>query len=144
MPNPKTLIGEACALPEVEQMGTITLETLNQYHCDNPDRRMLSLNGIVYDVTSAINSYGPDGAYKEFAGHDITLAIATHKTDTKWLDKFIKMQQKWIDTAKGWEDYFNAKYPIAGRLKNWDVDPETWPELTTEELEDLLKGCSIM
>lgn len=143
IPDPKSLIGDAVQLPQVEEMGTISLETLNLYHCNNPDRRLLSLNGIVYDVTSGVKSYGPDGAYKEYAGHDITLALSLHKTDEKWLDKFVQMKEKWVDTAKGWEDYFNAKYPIAGRLENWDHQ-ESWPELTPEELTDLEKGCCIM
>jgi predicted heme/steroid binding protein len=145
IPNPKTLIGGTSELPEVEQMGIITLETLNQYHCNNPTRRMLSLRGIVYDVTSGEKSYGSDGAYKEYAGHDITLALALHKTDEKWLDTFVKMKEKWIETAKGWNEYFDAKYPVAGQLENWvNSDPETWPELTEEELNDLEKGCCIM
>ena len=144
IPNPRSLIGDNCTLPEVEQLGTINVETLNLFHCNNPDRRLLSLNGVVFDVTSGEKSYGPDGAYKEYAGHDITLALAVHKTDEKWLDKFVKMKEKWVETANGWEDYFKNKYPVAGRLENWDTDRETWPELTPEELEDLEKGCEIM
>jgi cytochrome b involved in lipid metabolism len=144
IPNPKSLIGESSTLPEVEQIGTITVQTLNLYHCNNPDRRLLCLNGYVFDVTSGENSYGPDGAYKEYAGHDITLALAMHKTDAIWLDRFVKMKDKWKVTASGWEEYFKNKYPIAGKLENWDTDPETWPELSPEELESLEKGCSIM
>ena len=64
MPNPSELAkGKAKEeLPKVEQLGTISLETLNQYHCKNPDRRLVSLFGTVYDVTSSLKSYGPDGA----------------------------------------------------------------------------------
>jgi predicted heme/steroid binding protein len=88
-PNPASLTsGERTDLPEVEQMGTMTLEALHQYHCNNPDRRMLSLFGTIYDVTSSLKSYGPDGAYKEYAGHDITLALANHKTDERYVDLF--------------------------------------------------------
>ena len=95
MPNPAQLIGSNKKdLPQVEQLGTISLETLNQFHCINPDRRCLSLFGKVYDVSAALNSYGPDGAYKEYAGHDITLAIGAHVTGEKWLDMFVKMGWK--------------------------------------------------
>lgn len=112
-PNPSTLIGEKQDLPEVEQLGTITLEELHKYHCDNPTRRCLSMFGTVYDVTSGEKSYGPDGAYKEYAGHDITLALSNHKTQEQWLDRFVKMKPKWRDDAKRWDEYFAAKYPFA-------------------------------
>ena len=145
MPSPASLIGKGGdeKLPEVEQMGTITLEELNKYHCNNPDRRLMSLFGVVYDVTSSLKSYGPDGAYKEYAGHDITLALAKHKTDEKWLDRFVKMEEKWKTDAAGWADYFAVKYPVCGKLDKWDEDPDSWPELTPEELKDLEK-CVIM
>lgn len=147
IPNPATLIGGGAAdIPPLsgEPMGTISLETLNQYHCNNPDRRLMSLFGIVYDVTSSLRSYGPDGAYKEYAGHDITLALAHHQTKEKWLDRFVHMKEKWIKSSKGWEGYFAAKYPVAGNLDKWEEDPETWAELPDEELEELEKGCTIM
>lgn len=144
IPNPASLIKGSVELPEVEQLGTISVETLHQYHCNNPERRLLSLFGTVYDVTSSDASYGADGAYKEYAGHDMTLALAMHKTDEKWLDKFVKMQEKWIKTAKGWQDFFDAKYPVAGKLDRWEEDPESWPELSEEELGDLEKGCVVM
>jgi hypothetical protein len=47
-----------------------------------------------------LKSYGPDGAYKEYAGHDATLALAKHKTDEEWLDRFVKMDEAWIKDAK--------------------------------------------
>lgn len=91
-------------------MGTITLEELHKYHCNNPDRRLLCMFGKVYDVTSAIKSYGPDGAYKEYAGHDITLALSNHKTQDEWLDRFVKMKDKWYQDAKNWSEYFDGTY----------------------------------
>ena len=145
IPNPATLLsgGEIPPLSG-EEMGTISVETLNLYHCNNPDRRLISLFGKVYDVTSSERSYGPDGAYKEYAGHDITLAIAMHKTQEKWLDRFIPMKEKWVQTAKGWEGYFDAKYPVAGKLDKWEEDPESWAPLSEEDMQDLEKGCIIM
>lgn len=121
-PNPLSLLNrKPNDLPHVEPLGTIDLKTLNQYHCNNPDRRLISLFGKVYDVTAAEQSYGSDGAYKgwsnpscgqcthgdcyglEFAGHDMTLAISKSKMDSKWLDRFVKMKDDWVESAKGWE-----------------------------------------
>lgn len=81
---------------------------------------------------------------KEYAGRDITLAISLMKTDERWLDRFVKMEQKWIDDAKGWAEYMESKYPKCGKLDKWvNEDPETWPELTDEEKEAINK-CIIM
>jgi len=143
-PNPLSLIGGKSELPEVEQLGTIDLETLHKYDCNNPDRRCLSMFGKVFDVTSGVRSYGPDGAYKEYAGHDITLALSNHKTQEQWLDRFVKMKEKWVKDAKKWCEYMEAKYPVCGKLDKWDEDPETWPELSEEEMEAFEKGCVIM
>lgn len=144
IPDPRSLFKGDTELPEVEQLGTISLEELHKYHCDNPDRRLICMFGTVYDVTSSLKSYGPDGAYKEYAGHDITLALAKQKTGDEWLDKFVKMQDKWIKDSKGWADYMAAKYPVCGRLDKWDENTDEWPELSPEELEAFEKGCIIM
>ena len=61
-PDPKGFIKDKGELPEVEQLGTITLEELNKYDCNNPDRRLLCLFGTVFDVTSSEKSYGKTGA----------------------------------------------------------------------------------
>jgi hypothetical protein len=41
--------------------GMISLEELHKHHC-NADRRLLSLFGAVFDVTSSEKGYGKDGA----------------------------------------------------------------------------------
>ena len=151
IPNPMTLIKGKGELPEVEQMGTMTVEQLNQYHCNNPDRRMLCMFGTIFDVTTGVRAYGPDGAYKEYAGHDITLALSKSKTDETWLDKFVvnivpghpKANEKWVKDGTGWKEYMGAKYPECGKLDKWE-NTEDWPEMTEEELEAFEKGCVIM
>lgn len=145
MPTPASLMGgKPAELPQVEQLGTISLETLHQYHCNNPDRRCLSLFGTVFDVTSSLKSYGPDGGYKEYAGHDITLAMGAHVTGDAWLDRFVKLNDKMRNGAQNWKEYFDTKYPVCGRLDKWDEDTAAWPELTPEEMEQIQKGCTIM
>lgn len=145
IPNPLDLIKSKTELPSVEQLGTITVAQLNEYHCLNPTRRLMCLKGVVYDVTVADSKYGPDGSYKEFAGHDITLAIATHKMDAKWLDRFVKFTDEWIEAVADWEQYYQAKYPQAGKLDKWEEDWQNeWPALSEEELEELQGGCVLM
>lgn len=68
-PNPSELAKEAKKDDEtVEQLGTISLEELNKYHCDNEERRLLSLFGIIFDVTSSEKGYGKNGACKLLFG----------------------------------------------------------------------------
>jgi hypothetical protein len=33
----------------------------------------------------------------------MTLAISMSKMETKWLDRFVKMKEQWVESAKGWE-----------------------------------------
>jgi hypothetical protein len=80
---------------------------------------------------------------KEYAGHDITLAIGLMKTDAEWLDRFVQMEQKWKDDAQGWVEYMECKYPKCGKLDKWDEDPESWAELSDAEKEAISK-CIIM
>ncbi|GKZ01510.1 hypothetical protein MPSEU_001101600 [Mayamaea pseudoterrestris] len=152
IPNPATLINSDSKnneLPDVEQLGTITLNQLHSYHCNNPTKRIVSLYGVCYDVTSSVASYGPDGAYKEYAGHDITLAISNHKTQEEWLDRFVKMTEDQHSKSKGWVEYFGAKYrpcatlDLGDELKSFD-NQESWPELSDEDKEAFSKGCIIM
>ena len=106
------------------------LETLHKYHCNNPGhRRCISMFGKVYDKTSGVRSNGSDGAYKEYAGHDITLVLSNHKMQEQWLDHFVEMKEKWVTDAKKWSGYMDVenwtsgtKTPRRGpscRMKKW-------------------------
>ena len=62
--NPGLIISKGVSskpksLPDVEQMGEITIEELNKYTCNN-ERRLLSLFGTVFDVTHAVEKYGEE------------------------------------------------------------------------------------
>jgi hypothetical protein len=69
-PNPSSFAkGDNTDLPEVEQLGTVSLEKLHEFDCNNPERRILSLFGILFDVTSSEKSYGKDGACEYQSRH---------------------------------------------------------------------------
>eukprot|EP00485_Elphidium_margaritaceum_P001042 CAMPEP_0202695804 /NCGR_PEP_ID=MMETSP1385-20130828/9291_1 /ASSEMBLY_ACC=CAM_ASM_000861 /TAXON_ID=933848 /ORGANISM="Elphidium margaritaceum" /LENGTH=189 /DNA_ID=CAMNT_0049351881 /DNA_START=128 /DNA_END=697 /DNA_ORIENTATION=+ len=147
--NPGLIISKGVAskpssLPVVEQLGNISLEELNKYNCDNEDRRMLSLFGTVFDVTSAVTKYGKEGAYRDFAGHDITLCLGSGKLETKWLDRFVLMSDKHIEASQGWVEFYETQYPKAGTLNKWDEDQSKWPKPTEQEMEELNADCLIM
>lgn len=65
-PNPADLVKDVTKSGDasVEQLGTISLEELNKYNCNNEERRLLSLFGIIFDVTSSEKGYGKNGACK--------------------------------------------------------------------------------
>jgi len=67
-PNPADLVKDIAKDNDtsVVQLGTISLEELNKYHCNNEERRLLSLFGIIFDVTSSEKGYGKNGACKFF------------------------------------------------------------------------------
>ena len=83
IPNPATLIAgrSKMDLPKVEQLGTISVEQLHQYHCNNSDRRCLSLFGKIYDVTSGVSSYGPEGV--RMTDRMKFISISTRNKDTE-------------------------------------------------------------
>eukprot|EP00483_Globobulimina_turgida_P010207 UN10226 len=137
--NPGLIISQGVAskpasLPKVEQLGEITTDELNKYDCNNPDRRLLSLFGTIFDVTLAVKKYGSEGSYKDFAGHDITLCLGSGKLETKWLDQFVLMTDKHIESAQGWVSFYETQYPKAGVLKKWQEDQSKWNKLSDEEL----------
>eukprot|EP01084_Bolivina_argentea_P294398 506510_1 len=131
-------------LPRVENLGCITLKELNQYTCNHETRQLISIFGTIYDVTAATDKYGKNGVYKEFAGHDITLCLGTGKLNEKWLDKFVQMEPKHKECAKGWIDFYHMQYPTAGILEKWSENTTKWPKLTSQELEELNAECIIM
>lgn len=134
---------EKVELAEVEQLGSISLEELHKYHCDNPNRRVVSLLGTLYDVTSAVEKYGPDGSYKEFAGHDITLNLGAAKMEELWLDCFIKMKPAWIEGANNWKEFYDECYPKCGTLDKWDENYDDWPDLTSEQKQEFDLSCNV-
>eukprot|EP01083_Nonionella_stella_P179339 636390_1 len=147
--NPGLIISKGVAkkpvsLPKVEQLGEITLEQLNKYDCTNADKRLLSLFGTVFDVTLAVDKYGPEGSYKDFAGHDITLCLGSGKLEAKWLDRFVLMTDKHIESAQGWVAFYETQYPKAGTLTKWQEDQSKWDKLSEEEVEELNAECIIM
>eukprot|EP00934_Nitzschia_sp_Nitz4_P007407 Nitzschia sp. Nitz4//scaffold58_size112336//36048//38913//NITZ4_004026-RA/size112336-processed-gene-0.63-mRNA-1//1//CDS//3329554968//7397//frame0 len=86
----------------------------------------LSVNGIVFDVSSARNFYGPGGPYEAFAGHECGAALAKMSFDTVLLDdmgacKKLNFGEK--TELEGWIEKFTyyRNYPIKGRLVPDDV-----------------------
>jgi len=84
----------------------------------------LAVRGRVFDVTSGRNFYGPGGPYANFAGRDASRGLAFHSFDEDMLtkdldgplDALADLGKEEIDTLRDWEDRFDSKYLVVGRL----------------------------
>jgi membrane-associated progesterone receptor component len=84
----------------------------------------LSVHGRVFDVTSGRNFYGPNGPYANFAGRDASRGLACGSFDEEMLTKDLDgpldtledLGAAEMEAMKGWEERFEEKYLVVGRL----------------------------
>ena len=84
----------------------------------------LAVRGRVFDVTSGRNFYGPGGPYENFAGRDASRGLAKGSFDEAMLtedlngplDRLEDLSADEIEALKGWEERFNEKYLVVGKL----------------------------
>ena len=100
----------------------VTLDELHKYNgtANGIDRIYLSVDGLVFDVTSGKRFYGPNGWYPLFAGHDITYCLAINDIKKKHLDVFATTHSAFDETQTkrltSWKSKFLKKYKVIGRL----------------------------
>lgn len=103
---------------------TFTPRTLLPYNGLNGMPVYLAVRGRVFDVTSGRNFYGPGGPYENFAGRDASRGLAFHSFDEDMLtkdldgplDKLEDLGPEEMESLKGWEERFDSKYMVVGRL----------------------------
>ncbi|KXJ95916.1 cytochrome b5-like heme/steroid binding domain-containing protein [Microdochium bolleyi] len=103
---------------------TFTPRTLLPYNGQDGMPVYLAVRGRVFDVTSGRNFYGPGGPYENFAGRDASRGLACHSFDEEMLtkdldgplDKLDGLDAEAMDSLKGWEERFDSKYLVVGRL----------------------------
>jgi membrane-associated progesterone receptor component len=84
----------------------------------------LSVRGRVFDVTPGRNFYGPGGPYQNFAGRDASRGLAFGSFDADMLtedlhgplDKLEDLDAEQKETLQGWEERFEEKYLVVGKL----------------------------
>lgn len=109
----------------------MTLEELSQFDGSDSSKPMyLAISGVIFDVSSAPDFYGPDGdplspyphhvcalGMYPFAGHECARAFALVSVDVNDcvanLDGLCKGD---LDTLKEWEFKFRSKYNIIGHV----------------------------
>lgn len=103
---------------------TFTPQTLLPYNGTNNMPVYLSVRGRVFDVTPGRNFYGPGGPYQNFAGRDASRGLAFGSFDTDMLtedlqgplDKLEDLDAEQKETLQGWEERFEEKYLVVGKL----------------------------
>lgn len=120
-PKPAAILPKA---PPPTVFRTFTPPTLLPNNGTNGKPVFLAVRGRVFDVTPGRNFYGPGGPYENFAGRDASRGLACGSFDEEMLtkdleaplDKLTDLGPEEMDALKGWEERFNEKYLVVGRL----------------------------
>ncbi len=120
-PAPKAVFAKE---PPAVVFRTYTPRTLLPF--DGRDGRpvFLAVRGRVFDVSAGRNFYGPGGPYENFAGRDASRGLASHSFDEEMLTKDLDgpldplddLTPDQLDAVQGWEERFDSKYLVVGRL----------------------------
>ncbi|GAB1319186.1 Dihydrodipicolinate synthase [Madurella fahalii] len=103
---------------------TFTPRTLLPYNGENGMPVYLAVRGRVFDVTRGRNFYGPGGPYANFAGRDASRGLACGSFDESMLtkdldgplDTLADLGGEEMEALRGWEERFEEKYLVVGRL----------------------------
>lgn len=103
---------------------TFTPPALRPFDGNNGQPVYLAVRGKVFDVSAGRNFYGPGGPYENFAGRDATRGLACGSFDEEMLTKDLQGpldtleglgDEEW-EALRGWEERFEEKYLVVGRL----------------------------
>ncbi|GFZ08280.1 Steroid-binding protein [Actinidia chinensis var. chinensis] len=96
----------------------LTLQQLKQYDGTDASKPIyLAVKGQIYDVTTGKSFYGPGGPYAMFAGKDASRALAKmSKEEADVCADLDGLSEKEIGVLTDWENKFQAKYPVIGRV----------------------------
>lgn len=103
---------------------TYTPHTLRPFSGEDGAPVFLAVRGRVFDVSRGRNFYGPGGPYANFAGRDATRGLACGSFDEDMLtmdldgplDQLDGLGAEEMDALRGWEERFEEKYDVVGRL----------------------------
>ena len=120
-PTPKPLLAPP---PPPVVFRTFTPLTLLPFNGNNNTPIYFGVRGQVFDVSSGRNFYGPGGPYENFAGRDATRGLACGSFDEEMLtkdlegplDKLEDLGGEEMEALRGWEERFQEKYLVVGKL----------------------------
>ncbi|KAI6779302.1 Damage response protein-like protein [Emericellopsis cladophorae] len=103
---------------------TYTPRTLLPFSGNDGGPVYFAVRGKVFDVSRGRNFYGPGGPYSNFAGRDASRGLACGSFDEEMLTKDLDgpldtlsdLGRDEMEALQGWEERFNEKYDVVGRL----------------------------
>lgn len=107
---------------------TFTPPTLLPFNGQKDTPVYLAVRGKVFDVSLGRNFYGPGGPYESFAGRDASRGLAKSSFGEEVLTKNLEapldtlsdLTAEELETLNDWEERFNQKYLVVGRLISVD------------------------
>jgi hypothetical protein len=118
-----------------------TLDDFHKCDCNNTELKLIAIHGIVFDVTHNLEKYAPDGEYFFFPGHDITYPLAVSSLSGDHVDEVYQLERsEHLKRVYGWMEYFDKKFEIVGKLKQYEND-NTWPSPPEGEEEPEMQCC---
>ena len=79
----------------------------------------VAIKNDIFDVTSNPEMYGPEGAYACFCGKEVSVAMAKNSTEEDVINtayEDFKFNISYTDSLESWYGYFEAKYPMIGKV----------------------------
>lgn len=122
---------------------TYSIPEIQKRDCNNTEPKLISIHGVIFDVTHNLEKYAPDGEYLFFPGHDITYPLAVSSLSGDFVDNLYKLES--VDHLKrvyGWMDYFEKKYKVVARMVEYNREDDFSSPPTGEEEPDM--QCTIM
>jgi membrane-associated progesterone receptor component len=95
----------------------LRVDELAAYDGRDPSKPMLlAIRGVIFDVSSAKEFYGPTGAYP-FAGKECARALAKYSVEMDdCSDLLDDCSVSEMDALRSWEAQFHSKYKVVGHV----------------------------
>jgi len=107
---------------------SLRLDQMRMFNGQDHQKILISLQGTIYDVTSAPEFYGKDGGYHVYAGREagralgkMTLGQPEHDEDLEnpWKSDLDEKQEK---VLRDWIKLYKRKYPVVGVVQRGKED----------------------
>lgn len=98
--------------------GSFSLEALaNQSQASDGKKRLVALNGIVYDVSLDENRFGAGGRFQALVGADVSLALARGELNPEFFNRSLSdLTYDQVKTLNLFVKFFEQRYPRVGVL----------------------------
>lgn len=94
-----------------------TLDELAKFNGQSGETEIyIGFLGLVYNVTSSAQHYGPKSDYSAFAGRDATKAFVTGNFTHDLTDDIREIDESMYSHIESWASFYGSSYPVLGRL----------------------------